>query len=178
MRKAIFIDKDGTLISNVPYNTDPGKIVLEYGAIEGLRLLQQRGYALIVVSNQSGIAHGYFKEEDMQPVITKVRIKKYFYALRPALAALWIIEKKTVPPITFHELRVLVEDEEWNVAANDLLERKKLADEKSTITPVPVLHEWIEKTISYCKEQSSLIPAIQRDTIALNHLFRKHIKTQ
>lgn len=73
MRKAVFIDKDGTLISNVPYNADPDKIVLEDGAIEGLRLLQTKGYALIVVSNQAGIAHGYFREEDMQPVIARVR---------------------------------------------------------------------------------------------------------
>jgi len=73
MRRAVFIDKDGTLISNVPYNADPDKIVLEYGAIEGLRLLQEKGYALIVVSNQAGIAHGYFGEEEMQPVISRVR---------------------------------------------------------------------------------------------------------
>ncbi|PSL34818.1 D-glycero-alpha-D-manno-heptose-1,7-bisphosphate 7-phosphatase [Chitinophaga ginsengisoli] len=73
MRKAVFIDKDGTLISNVPYNADPDKIVLEYGALEGLRLLQEKGYALIVVSNQAGIAHGYFREEDMLPVIARVR---------------------------------------------------------------------------------------------------------
>jgi D,D-heptose 1,7-bisphosphate phosphatase len=73
MRKAVFIDKDGTLISNVPYNADPEKIVLEHGAVEGLRLLQKKGYALIVVSNQAGIAHGYFTEKDMQPVIARVR---------------------------------------------------------------------------------------------------------
>ena len=73
MRRAVFIDKDGTLISNVPYNADPDKIVLEYGVPEGLRLLQESGYALIVVSNQAGIAHGYFREEDMRPVIVRVR---------------------------------------------------------------------------------------------------------
>ena len=73
MRRAVFIDKDGTLISNVPYNADPDKIVLEYGAVEALRLLQEKGYALIVVSNQAGIAHGYFREEEMQPVIDRVR---------------------------------------------------------------------------------------------------------
>ena len=73
MRRAVFIDKDGTLISNVPYNADPDKIVLEYGAVEALRLLKEEGYELIVVSNQAGIAHGYFREEEMQPVIARVR---------------------------------------------------------------------------------------------------------
>lgn len=73
MKRAVFIDKDGTLISNVPYNADPDKIVLERGAVEGLRMLQERGYALIVVSNQAGIAHGYFREDEMQPVIARVK---------------------------------------------------------------------------------------------------------
>ncbi|PWV56754.1 HAD-IIIA family hydrolase [Chitinophaga sp. S165] len=72
MRKAIFIDKDGTLIDNVPYNADPNKIVLASGAIEGLRLLQDEGYVLIVVSNQAGIAHGYFREIEMLPVIARL----------------------------------------------------------------------------------------------------------
>jgi len=115
-------------------------------------------------------------EHDLQG--EQVRIKKYFYALRPVLAALWIIEKKTVPPITFDELRTLIEDKEWNAATDDLLERKKLSDEKTTITPVPLLQDWIEKTIVYCKEQASLLPAVQYNTIELNILFRKYINAQ
>lgn len=115
-------------------------------------------------------------EHDLQG--EQVRIKKYFYALRPVLAALWIIEKKTVPPITFNELRALIEDKEWNAATDDLLERKKVSDEKTTIAPVPLLQDWIEKMIAYCKEQASLLPAIQHNTTELNALFRKHINTQ
>lgn len=74
MRKAIFIDKDGTLVRNVPYNADPDKIILEAGALKGLRLLQMKGYTLVVISNQAGIAHGYFKEEEMQTVVSKVEL--------------------------------------------------------------------------------------------------------
>ncbi|SHM53219.1 nucleotidyltransferase domain-containing protein [Chitinophaga sp. CF418] len=108
----------------------------------------------------------------------QVRIKKYFYALRPVLAALWIIENKTVPPITFNELRVLINDKAWNEATDDLLERKKVSDEKTTITPVPLLQDWIEKTIADCKEQASLLPAVQYNTTELNILFRKYINDQ
>jgi len=115
-------------------------------------------------------------EHDLQG--EQVRIKKYFYALRPVLAALWIIEKKTVPPITFDELRTLIEDREWHAATDNLLERKKVSDEKTTITPVPLLQDWIEKTITYCKEQASLLPAVQHNTTELNILFRKYINTQ
>jgi len=61
--RAIFLDKDGTLVDDVPYNVDPARVVLASGVVEGLRLLQRQGYALIVVSNQAGIARGLFDEE-------------------------------------------------------------------------------------------------------------------
>jgi histidinol-phosphate phosphatase family protein len=60
--RAVFLDKDGTLIENVPYNVAPDLIRLSPGAAEGLALLHERGYRLFVVSNQSGVAHGYFSE--------------------------------------------------------------------------------------------------------------------
>jgi len=68
MNKAIFIDKDGTLIDDVPYNVDPALIRLQKGAIEGLIKLKSEGYLLIIISNQSGVAHGYFTEDDLEGV--------------------------------------------------------------------------------------------------------------
>lgn len=68
MRKAVFLDKDGTLIKNVPYNVDPAKIYLEPFAAEALKLLQNNAYELFVVSNQGGVALGYFNEADLLPV--------------------------------------------------------------------------------------------------------------
>lgn len=70
--KAVFIDKDGTLIPDIPYNIDPKKITLQDGALEGLLQLQDAGYLLIVISNQSGVARGYFKEEALKEVQTKI----------------------------------------------------------------------------------------------------------
>lgn len=66
--RAVFFDKDGTLIKNVPYNIDPEKISLEPFACEALKLLQDNVYSLYVVSNQSGVALGYFSEADLLPV--------------------------------------------------------------------------------------------------------------
>ena len=60
--RAIFLDKDGTLIENVPYNVDPGRIRFTRGAVEGLRLLVDRGFRLFVVSNQPGVALGRYSE--------------------------------------------------------------------------------------------------------------------
>ena len=66
MKKAVFIDKDGTLIKDVPYNINTDLIEFEEYAITSLTLLQQIGYQLILVSNQPGVAFAYFSEEDIQ----------------------------------------------------------------------------------------------------------------
>jgi len=73
MNKAIFIDKDGTLISDIPYNVNPELITLQEGVVEGLKLLKAQGYVFIMVSNQSGVAHGYFKEEALLNVKGKIQ---------------------------------------------------------------------------------------------------------
>lgn len=59
-RGAAFIDKDGTLVEDVPYNVDPAHIRLTHHAGSALRALSRAGYALIVISNQPGIALGRF----------------------------------------------------------------------------------------------------------------------
>lgn len=66
--RAIFLDKDGTLVEDVPYNVNPGLIELTWHAGQALQLLQHMGYALIVVSNQSGVAKGLFTEAALDPV--------------------------------------------------------------------------------------------------------------
>ena len=66
--KAIFLDKDGTLIDNVPYNVEPRRIRLSSGAGPALRLLARLDYRFFVVSNQAGIALGRFHEDAMGAV--------------------------------------------------------------------------------------------------------------
>jgi D-glycero-D-manno-heptose 1,7-bisphosphate phosphatase len=70
---AIFLDKDGTLVENVPYNVDPALVQFTPGAIAGLQLLSRAGYPLFVVTNQSGLARGYFSEADLQGVEQHLR---------------------------------------------------------------------------------------------------------
>lgn len=60
--KAIFLDKDGTLVEDVPYNVDPDLIRLCAGAVEAVRSLFLLGYQIFVITNQSGVALGYFSE--------------------------------------------------------------------------------------------------------------------
>lgn len=59
-RRAVFLDKDGTLVEDVPYNVDPALVRLTPHAPEGLARLHEAGYRLIVISNQSGVARGLF----------------------------------------------------------------------------------------------------------------------
>ena len=58
--RAVFLDKDGTLVQDVPYNVDPARIALLPGVPEALRELQDAGFLLFVVSNQPGVALGRF----------------------------------------------------------------------------------------------------------------------
>jgi len=62
-RPAIFLDKDGTLVEDVPYNVDPALLRFTPGAIDGLRLWQAAGYRLVVVTNQPGLGHGLFDRD-------------------------------------------------------------------------------------------------------------------
>jgi D,D-heptose 1,7-bisphosphate phosphatase len=71
--QAVFLDKDGTLIQDVPNNVDPSLICFTTGAIAALRSLHQSGYKLIVISNQSGVARGYFPESALIGVEQEIR---------------------------------------------------------------------------------------------------------
>src|SRR3954471_12443761 len=72
-QRAVFLDKDGTLVEDVPYNVDPELIRLGAGAAEGLPRLQAAGFRLIVISNQSGVARGLFPEEALTAVHERLR---------------------------------------------------------------------------------------------------------
>lgn len=61
VRRAVFLDKDGTLIDDIPFNVDPARIRLARGA-SSLARLTRAGFKLMVVSNQPGIARGHFDE--------------------------------------------------------------------------------------------------------------------
>lgn len=68
MKKTVFIDKDGTLIKNVPYNVDTNLIQFEEHAVPALQLLQANGFQLVIVSNQPGVALSFYTEEEVLQV--------------------------------------------------------------------------------------------------------------
>lgn len=66
-RPAVFLDRDGTLVEEVPYLHDPGRVVL-LGGVTALGRLAAAGYALVVVTNQAGVARGLYDEAAVEAV--------------------------------------------------------------------------------------------------------------
>ncbi|MEU8212860.1 HAD-IIIA family hydrolase [Micromonospora sp. NPDC049044] len=72
MYDAVLLDRDGTLIEDVPYNGDPEKVRPVPGARAALDRLRAAGLRLAVVTNQSGLARGYFTDAQMRAVHARV----------------------------------------------------------------------------------------------------------
>lgn len=68
LRAAVFLDKDGTLLADVPHNVEPTRMRFAPGAANALRVLAGTGLPLHVVSNQPGVAFGYFSEAALADV--------------------------------------------------------------------------------------------------------------
>jgi len=73
MYKAVFVDRDGTISRDVPYCSRPEDFELLPTVAEGIRLLNEHGFKVVVVTNQSGIARGYFTEEMLTRIHQKMR---------------------------------------------------------------------------------------------------------
>lgn len=72
MRQACFFDRDGVIIEEADYISDPALVRLCPGAAEAIRAMHDAGRLVIVVSNQSGIARGFFTEADLRRVEARV----------------------------------------------------------------------------------------------------------
>lgn len=68
MRKAVFLDRDGTINEETEYLHECDKLRFIPGTQEALRLLKEKGYLLIVITNQSGVGRGYYPIEDVYKV--------------------------------------------------------------------------------------------------------------
>lgn len=89
MNRAVFLDRDGTLIEEKEYLHRPEEVVIFAGVGAALKRLQDAGFKLFVVTNQSGVGRGYFPLEDVHRVHEhlcrelekdEVRIEKFYIA--------------------------------------------------------------------------------------------------
>ncbi|MEH7156234.1 nucleotidyltransferase domain-containing protein [Neobacillus drentensis] len=105
----------------------------------------------------------------------QVKIKKYFYVLRPVLACLWIEKYNTVPPIEFQTLvEELLEEGLLKQEIRTLLERKISGDELNLEPKVTAINEFLEKEIIRIEEYTKTLSGQKVDlTPRLDDLFRK-----
>ena len=86
--KACFLDRDGVLIEEKNYLSSPADVTIFPETIQALRILRKNDFKIIVITNQGGVAKGYYKEEsildvhkeiDRQLAKVKLKIDKYYY---------------------------------------------------------------------------------------------------
>ena len=127
-------------------------------------------------SSRAGVHHylsmakGVFESELSGEM---VKLKRYFYALRPVLAAKWIADMKSVPPMEFKSLSVLMPDR-ISALVNELISIKLQADESFIIERKSEINAFIEESIRYCEAR---VPAGKNsdNDVELNKLFKKSI---
>ena len=73
--KAVFIDRDGTINIDGPYLDDPDKFKMYPGVGEGVKNLKENGFKIIIITNQSGIARGYFTKDILSKIHEKMKIE-------------------------------------------------------------------------------------------------------
>lgn len=105
----------------------------------------------------------------------QVRIKKYFYVLRPILACHWVEHKKQMPPMEFEKLLDFAQlNPELKQEIDSLLERKMEGQELGLEPRIPILNEFLEAKIEYYQNYLKDYPAPHKpETKVLDELFRK-----
>lgn len=75
MNKAVFLDRDGTIVNDIGYMNSPEQLQFIPGSIPAIKKLNEAGYKVVVITNQSGVARGMITE-DMLQTIDKTMHKK------------------------------------------------------------------------------------------------------
>lgn len=101
----------------------------------------------------------------------EVKLKKYFYALRPILACRWIIDRGTPPPVLFSELVKSELEEEIRPVVNRLTELKMRTSELGTGQRIEVLNEYIEKNLMEIQTRVECCETQRNNWEELNRLF-------
>ena len=101
-----------------------------------------------------------------------VKLKKYFYVLRPILACKWILEHKSQPPMQFKRLVDAQLPDYIRDEVDELLERKINAPEIKNIKRVEKINDYIEHSITEIKQSlDTILPEKDKDWNELNEIF-------
>jgi len=103
-----------------------------------------------------------------------VKIKKYFYMLRPLLAAAWIERYQSIPPMELDLLLPLLDEQsEIKSAIVGLQERKKHIDEQVPIPRIAMIDDLLGSELKRLREAAKLLPVATGDRTALDRLFQE-----
>ena len=105
----------------------------------------------------------------------EVKLKKYFYCVRSILAAMWIVEKKEIPPMEFGTLRTLVKYNVWHSEIDRLLAIKTAGDESTLVPPITLLHSFIATNLALCEEAGKELVSKKMPASELNKFFKELI---
>lgn len=103
----------------------------------------------------------------------RIKLKKYFYALRPVLAANWIVKHNTCPPMEFAALREMVNNEQVSKRIDLLLEQKAGVGEGFEISPDPLLHHFIQEQMAAAEAHAKQLEPRRVPAHQLNLLFQQ-----
>ena len=102
----------------------------------------------------------------------QIKVKKYFYVLRPMLAAKWIVEKKIWPPMLFSELMEAELEDDLKPEAERLLVMKKEMGEMELVPKIPKINEYVEANLEKFKKLADDMPKKETAWDSLNHYFQ------
>ena len=124
------------------------------------------------LSMAKGNFNEFLKDRDL------VKIKKYFYVLRPVLACDWIENEKTFPPMEFDRLvESQVKDPEVREAIDKLLVRKMAGEELREEPQINVLNDMLAEKIEYFSELVGEVDTVDTpETETLDELFRSTLR--
>lgn len=109
---------------------------------------------------------------------SEINIKKYFYVLRPLLAAMWIADRKTAPPMTFSDLVTVLEPyPDIEKIITDLWEQKLQLKESDNIKLLPELNDFVQKQIVNCYSIADRTDDVAIKADMLDAFFRSIVKT-
>ena len=113
--------------------------------------------------------NSYLKDDE-------VRIKKYFYALRPLLAARWVANNGAAPPMMFDDLVKAELQQDMLPIVEDLLRVKKETSELGTGPKIPALDKYIREQMELMQEAADKAENRKNDWIKLEEFFRKAVQ--
>ena len=103
-----------------------------------------------------------------------VKIKKYFYRVRPLLAALWIERYQTVPPMELALLLPVIDDQiDIQKCILDLQIRKLHIDEQVPIPRIAMLDDFLVRELARLQDAAKILPVRTGDRVSLDHLFQQ-----